>query len=74
MSIASSGTLVSVILVDLYEHGQFRHTLPRSFTKSVARQDVECYNLRHERLRDDWSAKWRRFDCVAPLPGEGGGA
>ena len=73
MSIASSGTLVSVILVDLYEYGEFRTMLPRSFTESVARQAVECCNLRHGRLRDGWSAKCRRFDCAAPLPVEGSG-
>ena len=74
MSTVSSGTLVHVILVNLYEHGEFRYTLPRSYSESIACQDMECYNLRHERLRDGWSAKWRRFACVAPLPVEGGGA
>ena len=74
MSTVSSGTLVHVILVNLYEHGEFRHTLPHSYSESIGSQDVQCYNLRHDRLRDGWLAKSWRFDRVAPLPVEGGAA
>ncbi len=65
---AEHGTRLSVYIVDLYQHGTFRLTLPRSASRSGARKCSAEYNRRHALMADGRRAKWRRFKTVAPLP------